>query len=134
MRTDGNTTHDIQGGRKIDHQLCLAPDNICYSMTIRVNRKRQLKETLYIRHSNTVEPMMVTKDRPPPISNSQKDLIRKERSTLAQLRSGYWGLLASYKSRIKKDASLNACDNCGMTPHDVKHLFVCSAQSVSALD
>ena len=31
--------------------------------------------------------------RPPPISNSEKELARKERSTLAQLRSGYPGLL-----------------------------------------
>ena len=37
--------------------------------------------------------------RPPPISNSEKELTRKERSTLAQLRSGYCRLLGSYKSR-----------------------------------
>ena len=61
---------------------------------------------------------------PPPISISEKDLTRKERSTLAQLRSEYCGRLDSYKSRIKKDASLNVCADCGMTPHDVKHLFV----------
>ena len=62
--------------------------------------------------------------RPPPISNSEEDLTRKECSTLAQLRSGYCGLLCSYKSRIKKDANLNVCAECGMTPHDVKQLFV----------
>ena len=56
--------------------------------------------------------------RPPPISNSEKDLTRKERSTPAQLRS--CGLLGSYKSRIKKDTSLNVCAYYGMTPHDVK--------------
>ena len=74
--------------------------------------ERQMKETLYTRHRNTVEPMMVKNDRkatlqarhtaavvkavqwhgrnvvldgrPPTISNSEKELTRKERSTLAQ--------------------------------------------------
>ena len=73
----------------------------------------QMKETICTRHKNTVEPMMVQKDRkdtlhalhtdavnkavkshernvlldrrPLPISNSEKYLTRKERSTLAQL-------------------------------------------------
>ena len=64
--------------------------------------KRQMKETLYSRHRNTVEPMMAGKDRkstlqarhtdavksrernvvldgrPPPISNSEKELTRKD--------------------------------------------------------
>ena len=57
---------------------------------------------------------------PHPINDSESDLTRKERATLAQLRSGYCKLLDSYKNRIKKDASL---DVCGKTPHDVKHLF-----------
>ena len=65
--------------------------------------------------------------RPPPISNSEKELTRKERSTLAQLRSVYCRLLGSYKSRIKKDASLDICADCDTTPHDFKHLFVCLA-------
>ena len=38
--------------------------------------------------------------RPPPISKSERELTRKERSTLAQVRSGYCRLLGSYKSRI----------------------------------
>ena len=69
----------------------------------------QINETLYTRHRNTVEPMMITNDRkatlqalltvavvkavqchernvvldgrPSPISNSKKELTRKERST-----------------------------------------------------
>ena len=64
---------------------------------------------------------------PPPISNSEKELTRKERSTLAHLRSGYCRLPGSYKSRIKKDANLDVCAECGTTHHDVKHLFVCPA-------
>ena len=74
--------------------------------------KRRMKETLFTRHRNTVEPMMLADNRkttlqeihtdavnkavkdivlddlPHPINNSEKDLTRKERATLAQLRSG----------------------------------------------
>ena len=122
---------------------------MCHPITTRTTPERQMKETLYTRHRDTVEPMMVKNNRtatlqalhtdavdkavhchernvvldgrPPPISSSEKELTRKERSTLAQLRSGYCRLLGSYKSRIKKDASLNACADCGTTLHDVKH-------------
>ena len=66
--------------------------------------------------------------RPPAISNSEKDLTGKEKSTFAQLRSGYCGLLGSYKIRIKQDASLNVCADCFMASHDGKHLFVCPAR------
>ena len=61
--------------------------------------------------------------------NSYPDspLLISERSTLAQLRSGYCRLLGSYNIRIKKDACLNVCADCGMMPHDVKYLFVCPA-------
>ena len=69
----------------------------------------------------------------PPISSSEKELTRKERSTLAQLRSGYCRILGSYKSRIKKDASLNVCAECSTNPHDVKHLFVCPAHPTTMI-
>ena len=123
--------------------------------------ERQMKETLYSRHRNTVEPMMVENDRkatlqalhtaavikavqchernvvldgrPPPISNSEKEFTRKERSTLAQLRSGYYRLLGSYKSRIRKDANLDVCAECGTMPHDVKHLFVWPAHPTTLI-
>ena len=85
-----------------DLARCLEPENVCHSITTRATLKRQLKETLYTRHRNTAEPMIVGKDkkailqalhtdavnkavkshernvvldgRPPPISNSEKDL------------------------------------------------------------
>ena len=115
---------------------CLEPGNVCHAITTMATPERQMKETLYTRHQNTVEPMMIKNDRKdtlqalhtaavvkavqchernevldgrlPPIRNSEKELTKKERSTLTQLRSGYCRLLGSYKSRIKKDASLNA--------------------------
>ena len=131
---------------------CMEPGNVCHPITTRATPER--KETLYIRHRNTVEPMMVNNDRkatlqalhtaavvkavqchernlvldgwPPPINNSEKELTRKERLTLAQL-------LGSYKSRIKRDASLDVCADCGTTPHDVKHLFVCPAHPTTLI-
>ena len=42
---------------------CLEPENVCHSITTRVIPKKQMKETLYTRHRNTVEPMMGEKDR-----------------------------------------------------------------------
>ena len=114
----------------------LEPGNVCHSITTRETPNRQMKETLFTRHRNTVEPMMLADNRkatlqaihtdavnkavkdqkknivldglPHPINNSEKDLTRKERATLSQLRSGYCKLLGSYKSRIKKNASPTA--------------------------
>ena len=116
--------------------------------------KRRMKETLFTRHRNTVEPMMLADNRKATLqaihtqstrlsnirkiikcymsfhtqlTTQKKNLTRKEHATLAQLISGYCKLLGSYKSRIKKDASLNVCADSDYTPHDVKHLFACPA-------
>ena len=89
-------------------------------------KKNDRKATLQALHTEAVDNAVMSHERnvvldgrPPTISSSEKDLPRKERSTLDQLRSGYCRLLASYKSRIKKDASLNVCADCGTMPHDV---------------
>ena len=68
-------------------------------------------------------------DLPHLINDPEKDLTSKERATLAQLRSGYCKLLGSYKSRIKKDV----CADCGKTPHDVNHLFTCTAHPTTLI-
>ena len=114
---------------------CLEPGNVSNPITTRDTSKIRMKETLFTRHHSTVEPLMVANDRkatlrpihtsavnqavnsqevnvvlddrPPLINNSEKDLTRKERKTLVQLRSGHCTLIGSYKSRINKDASLN---------------------------
>ena len=140
---------------------CLEPGNVCHSITTRENPKRRMKETLFTRHRNTVEPMMLAdirkatlheihtdavnkavKDQknnivldglPHPINDSEKDLTMKERATIEQLRSGYCKLLDSSKSRIKKDVSLDVCDDCGKTPHDVNHLFACPAHPMTLI-
>ena len=131
---------------------CLEPGNVSHSITTRETPTRWIKETLFTRHCNTVEPMMLADNMkatlqalhtdavnkavrdqkknivldglPHPINNSEKDLTRKKCATHAQLRFGYCKLLGSYKSRIKKD---NICAACGKTPHNVKHLFACPA-------
>ena len=112
-----------------------------------------MKETLFTRHRNSVEPMMLAKNRkvtlqaihsaavnkavkdqknnivldglPHPINDSEKDPTRKERATIAQLRA--------YQSKIKKDASLDVCANCGKTTHDVKHLFLCPVHQTTLI-
>ena len=78
--------------------------------------KNDRKATLQALHTAAVvkvvqchERNVVLDGRPPPISNSEKELTRKELLTIAQLRSGYCRLLGSYKSRIKKDANLDVC-------------------------
>ena len=103
----------------------MEPGSICQSITTRETPKRQMKETLFTRHRNTVEPIMLADNRKATLQTIT--LTRKERATLAQLRSGYCKLLGFYKSRIKKDASFNVSSDCGKTPHDVKHLFTCLA-------
>ena len=68
-----------------------------------------------------------------PINNSEKYITSKERATLAQLRSRYCRLPGSYKSRIKKDTSINVCADCGNTPHNVNHLFACPADPTTLI-
>ena len=131
----------------------------CHSITTRETPERRMKETLFTRHRNTVEPMILANNRkatlhaihsdavnkavkyqknnivldglPHPIN--EIDITRKEPATLAQLRSGYCKLLGSYRSRIKKDASLDVCADCGKMPHDVKHLFACPAHPTTLI-
>ena len=42
---------------------CLEPENVCHPITTRATPERQMKEMLYTRHPNSVEPMMVNNDR-----------------------------------------------------------------------
>ena len=64
--------------------------------------------------------------RPPPISDEEIYLTRRQRAILSQLRSGHCKLLNSYKKRLKQtDAS--SCPYCGMDPQDVPYLFNCTA-------
>ena len=88
------------------------------------------KATLQALHTAAVvkavqchERNVVLDHRPPPISKSEKELTRKERSTLAQLRSGY----------CKTPGLLQEQNQEGCKHHDVKHLFVCPAHPTTLI-
>ena len=42
---------------------CLEAGNVCHSITTRKTSKRRMKDTLFTRHRNTVEPMMLADNR-----------------------------------------------------------------------
>ena len=65
------------------------------------------------------------KERPPPISDEEQRLSRRQRCTLSQLRSGHCHLLQDYKHRVIGEPS-DICTDCGASPQDVRHLFACT--------
>uniref|UniRef100_A0A8D8RJ49 Uncharacterized protein n=1 Tax=Cacopsylla melanoneura TaxID=428564 RepID=A0A8D8RJ49_9HEMI len=70
-------------------------------------------------------PNRVLNTPPPEVAKEERQLPRKTRSTLAQLRSGWCKILNSYQHRIDNRIA-NICPECGLGPHDVAHLFTCS--------
>ena len=66
----------------------------------------------------------VLKKRPPPISDEEQRLNRRQRCTLSQLRSGHCYLLQDYKHMVLGEPS-DICTYCGASPQDVRHLFAC---------
>ena len=111
---------------------------------------REMKETLFSRHNQTVVPLLantkkvslqalhtsfvktaidnrtdnsVLNYRPPPINDEETYLTRRQRVTLLQIHSDHCNLLNSYKKRLKQTES----SSCGMDPLDASHLFNCTA-------
>ena len=105
---------------------CLEPGNVCHSITTRETPKRRMKETLFIRHGNTVEPMMLADNRkatlqeihtdavnkavkdqkknivlddlPQPMNNSEKDLTSKTQTyNICMTKHSYFPYTSSYK-------------------------------------
>ena len=132
---------------------CLDTENVCHHITKMDLPPREMKETIFTRHYQTVLPLLVNnrkdtlqalhtsfvntsignmKDnrvlnsRPPSINDEETLLQRRQRTTLSQLRSGHCKLLNSYKKRLKQSDS-SRCPDCGMDPQDVPHLFDCIA-------
>lgn len=64
--------------------------------------------------------------RSPPIAESEKTLVRGQRTALAHLRCGHSWLLNSYKHRIGKSATPD-CLTCGSHEHTAEHLFSCAS-------
>ena len=131
---------------------CLEEDHVSHGITIQEPRPRPMKETLHSRHLSTVLPRLgsnrmeslqnlhthavdsaiqlqgnnrVLKKRPPPISDEEQRLNRRQRCTLSQLRSGHCHLLQDYKHRVFGEPS-DICTDCGASPQDVRHLFACT--------
>ena len=129
---------------------CLDEDHVSHGITIQ--EPRPMKETLHSRHHSTVLPRLgsnrmeshqnlhthavdsaiqlqgnnrVLKKRPPPISDEEQRLNRRQRCTLSQLRSGHCHLLQDYQHRVFGEPS-NICTDCGASPHVVRHLFTCT--------
>ena len=67
----------------------------------------------------------VLKKRPPPISDEEQRLNRRQRCTLSQLRTGHCHLLQDYKLRVLGEPS-DICTDCRASPQHVRHLFACS--------
>ena len=125
---------------------CLDTENVCHHITTMNHPPREMKETLFISDNQTVVPLLantkktslqavhtsfvnhnrVLNYRPPPISDEETYLTRRQRATLSQLRSGHCKLLNSYKNGLKQTDS-SSCPDCGMDPQDVPHLFNCTA-------
>ena len=132
---------------------CLDTENVCHHITKMDLPPREMKETIFTRHYQTVLPLLannrkdtlqalhtsfvntaignmkdnrVLNSRPPSINDEETLLQRRQRTTLSQLRSGHCKLLNSYKKRLKQSDS-SRCPDCGMDPQDVPHLFDCIA-------
>ena len=131
---------------------CLEEDHVIHGITIQEPRPRPMKETLHSRHHSTVLPKFgsnrmeshqnlhthavysaiqlqgnnrVVKKRPPPISDEEQRLNRRQRCTLSQLRSGHYHLLQDYKHRVFGEPS-DICTYCGASPQEVRHMFACT--------
>ena len=131
---------------------CLGEDHVCNGITTQKPRHRPMKETIHSRHNSTVVQRLgasrkesprnihthavnsatkllvnnkVLKERPPPISDKEQRLSRRQQCTLSQLRSGHCDLLQDYKHRVFGEPS-DICTDCGASPQDVIHLFDCN--------
>ena len=94
------------------------------------NTKKASLQTVHTSFVNTAIDNMtdnrVLNFRPPHINDGETYLTRRQRATLSQLRFGHCKLLNSYKKRLKQTDS-SSCQDCGMDPQDVPHLFNCTA-------
>ena len=128
---------------------CLDTEDVCHHITKMDHPSREMKDSLFIRHNQTVEPFLsntkkasiqavhtsfvntaidtmtdnrVLHFRPPPSNDEETYLTRRQRATLSQLRSGHCKLLNTYKKRLKQ-TDFSSCPDCGMDPQDVPHLL-----------
>jgi hypothetical protein len=97
-------------------------DNTQYKILLKTIHTESVSATITAQENNP------TLGRPPPeIDKAEKDLPRKTRSTLSQLRSGYSSMLNSYLARIRDDVQ-DICPDCNISPHTTLHLFDCPSK------
>ena len=137
---------------------CLDTENVCHHITTFDHPPREMKETLFIRHNQTVLPLLAnTKNtslqavhtsfvntaidnmmdnrvlnyRRPPISDEKIYLTRRETTAYSGHSSApATKLLNSYKNRLKQ-TDPSSCPDCGMDPQEVPHLFNCTSHSTT---
>ena len=56
---------------------CLEAGNVCHSITTRETPKRRMKKTIFTRHRNTVEPMMLANNRKATLQAIHSDAVNK---------------------------------------------------------
>ena len=123
---------------------CLDTENVCHHITKMDLPPREMKETIFTRHYQTVLPLLANNRKDTPqalhtsfvntaIGNMKDNRVLNSRppsmndeETLSQLRSGHCKLLNTYKKQLKQSDS-SRCPDCGMDPQDVPHLFDCLA-------
>ena len=75
---------------------------------------------------------IVLKEHPLPILDKEQRTNRRQLCTLSQLRSGHCHLLYEYKHRVFVKPRHISTD-CGASPQDVRHLFVCRTRTTDLL-
>ena len=96
------------------------PDEINYKAGLKTIHTQCVQDTISQQADNKVLNAPA-----PKICDSEKELPRKTRTTLAQLRSGYSTYLNSYLHRINPNQYQDLCNNCMNGPHTTEHLFSC---------
>ena len=108
---------------------CLDIENVCHHITRMDHPPREMKETIFTRHNQTVLPLLANKkkdtlqvthtslfvnraignmtdnrvlnNRAPPINDEEPHLSRQQWTTLSQIHSGHCKLMYSYKKQLK---------------------------------
>ena len=116
---------------------CLEPGSVCHSITTRETPMRVMKETLFTRHRNTVEPMMLANNRKATLQAIHSDTVNKavkDQKKNIVLDGLPHPINDSEKDLTRKEcASLDVCTDCDKTPHNVKHFFACPAHPTTLI-
>ena len=99
------------------HDTALEPDD--YKMLLKRIHTESVNTTI-----SNFENNKVLNELPPPINDAEKELPRRTRCLLSQLRSGYSSMLNSYLSVVDINIE-DKCPNCHQISHTTEHLFNC---------